>query len=78
MDNLQLIAGAKRFVAEQDKLTPGALVSDQKISDYLLGKGDLGTGIAGHGFACPAGGEYTVNPIGFNPTCSIHGQAPVR
>src|SRR5947209_8250460 len=74
--NLRLIVVSKQNVAQQDRLAPGALVTEGKVAEHLMGRGEPGTGLAGYGFACPAGGNYAVNPLGSNPVCTIHGQAP--
>ncbi len=59
--NLRRIAGAKATMAQEQGLTNGTIVSDEKIAQYL----ELGWP------ACPAGGKYTANAIGNKPTCSI-------
>ena len=70
LQNLRSIVAVKEFLAREQGLKPGATVSDRSVADHILGNA-AGGGLAGSGVACPAGGEYTVNPIGTTPTCSI-------
>jgi len=78
IQNLRWIVVSKQIVAEEDKLAPGDRITEIKVAGHLIGRGKPGTGLAGLGFACPAGGDYTVNPIASNPVCSIHGRLPDR
>ena len=63
INNLHWIAGAKELLAKEKGLKPGTRVDNQDVEPYVLdGWRD-----------CPAGGTYTMNPIGTEPTCSIPG-----
>jgi hypothetical protein len=61
LDSLRRISGAKELMAIEKNLKPGAMVNAETLSGYLPG------GLP----ECPAGGTYTINPIGKDPTCSI-------
>src|SRR4051812_9640127 len=67
--NLHTIVLAKQVVAEQEKLPLGASVREGQVAAHIVGYGEEGR------FVCPAGGDYTVNPLGSNPVCSVHGPA---
>jgi hypothetical protein len=61
--NLRMIHMAKMTLAVEYGKAEGTPVSPQDIDRYLP-----------EGFArlrCPAGGTYSINPVGANPTCSI-------
>jgi hypothetical protein len=63
INNLHWISGAKEFLAREKDLRPGTAVTVQDVAPYVIdGWRD-----------CPAGGKYTMNPIGKDPTCSISG-----
>ena len=69
-ENLTKIAGAKEQYALEFKIANGANISYP--ADLLTPPGSG----AGQGFLkkepkCPAGGTYTANPIGEDPTCDI-------
>jgi hypothetical protein len=64
MNNLRQIDGAKQQFALEAQKQPGALVSNQDLAPYFPNKAIP---------ACPAGGVYTLNPIGLNPICNIAG-----
>jgi hypothetical protein len=64
MNNLRQIDGAKQQFALEAQKQPGALVSTQDLAPYFPNKAIP---------ACPAGGVYTLNPIGLNPICNIAG-----
>lgn len=68
-ENLAKIDGAKEQYALEQKLGNNANVT---MNDLI---NPPGTTTAGEGYlkstpVCPAGGSYTVNTIGTNPTCS--------
>jgi len=63
INNLVWIVGSKRIVAEEHGLKSGAVVDQQELEKYMTGEWR----------SCPAGGTYTINPIGKDPTCSISG-----
>jgi hypothetical protein len=63
--NLVYIAGAKNIAGQEHGLKPGAIIDKQELGKYMLGEFP----------ACPAGGTYTINPIGTKPTCSIAGHS---
>ena len=62
INNLIWIAGAKGALAKERGVAPGTLVNQRNLEPYMFGWRD-----------CPAGGTYTIGPIGTNPTCSIPG-----
>jgi hypothetical protein len=64
MNNLRQIDGAKQQFALEAQKRPGSLVSTDDLSPYFPNKVFP---------ACPAGGVYTLNPIGLNPICNIPG-----
>jgi hypothetical protein len=66
INNLRIIDAAKEQCALEKNLKDGQAVSTTDISKYLPG---------GMMPKCPAGGQYTVNPIGKDPTCSHPGHA---
>jgi hypothetical protein len=63
--NLVWISGCKRIAAEEQGLKSGAIIDRSELSKYIVG--DFPN--------CPAGGKYTIGPIGTGPTCSIPGHA---
>jgi len=66
INNLRQIEGAKQQFALENQKPAGALVSTEDLAPYLPNKAMP---------ACPAGGIYSLNPIGLNPTCNIAGHA---
>ena len=73
-DNCWLIDDAKRICAEQRHLTNGTVVAWQNIQPYFTNSQYWGgiqhsssTGIP----QCPAGGTYTIGPIGSWSMCSV-------
>jgi hypothetical protein len=65
INNLRQIESAKEQAALEQNLTTGDTVSDDQVSQYLK------SGLSGT--KCPQGGVYTVNPVGTDASCSIHG-----
>jgi len=65
MNNMRLIDHAKEQAALEKGYSQGATVSEGELSAYLKG------GFSG--LSCPAGGHYTINPLGRDPECSEHG-----
>jgi hypothetical protein len=63
--NLIWIQGSKKIMAEEHGLKPGATVSQQELNQYIVGEFPT----------CPAGGTYTINPLGTDPTCSVRGHS---
>jgi type II secretion system protein G len=68
-ENLAKIDGAKEQYALEQKVGNNAGVS---MDDLITPPGTTGSG---EGYlkktpVCPAGGSYTVNNVGVNPTCS--------
>ena len=64
-ENLTKVDGAKEQYALEDNLAPGDPV---EFTDLVESDG---TGYLKKTPGCPAGGTYTVNNIGTDPTCSI-------
>jgi hypothetical protein len=67
INNLRIIDAAKEQAALEGRLKEGDKVDMKLLQDYLPG---------GRMPVCPAGGVYTVNPVGTNPRCSVHGELP--
>jgi hypothetical protein len=64
INNLRLIDGAKQQWALEQQKPAGALLTAADLAPYLK-TNTLPT--------CPAGGVYTLNPVGFSPLCNIPG-----
>jgi len=64
VNNLRQISGAKDRWAIENGKTDGATVLDTDILPYFIEKWP----------ACPAGGTYTMNPVGTSPACSMGGK----
>jgi hypothetical protein len=64
MNNLRQIDGAKQQFALEAQKQPGSLISTDDLAPYFPNKVFP---------TCPAGGVYTLNPIGLNPICNIPG-----
>ncbi|MEI9865137.1 MAG: DUF4190 domain-containing protein [Limisphaerales bacterium] len=63
INNLREIDAAKQQWASENKQATNVIPTMQDLSPYLKdGEESL---------HCPAGGEYTIGPVGENPTCSI-------
>ncbi|MCO5297335.1 MAG: prepilin-type N-terminal cleavage/methylation domain-containing protein [Fimbriimonadaceae bacterium] len=68
ISQLRAISGAKeQFAMEFNKGTGDPVVAGDLVPTYIKGT-SLPT--------CPAGGTYTIQNIGTEPTCSLSGQAP--
>ena len=65
INNLRQIDGAKQVWALENKKDESQTPTTQDLDKYL--KRAFKT------ISCPAGGTYTVNPVGQKPTCSIPG-----
>jgi len=63
LNNLRVIDGAKFVLAGEKNLKPGTQTTFEALSAYVLLPWRK----------CPAGGTYTINPIGTDPTCSVTG-----
>jgi hypothetical protein len=66
INNLRLIEGAKQQWSIDRQKPPGALLTAADLSPYLK------TNVLP---LCPAGGVYTLNPVGIPPLCNIPGHA---
>ncbi len=64
INNLRQIEAAKQQWALENQKPPGALVGPPDIAPYIPSKAVP---------VCPAGGVYTVNPVGISPICNIPG-----
>jgi hypothetical protein len=62
INNLRDIDGTKEELALEQKLKPGDPIQADMLQSYFHGKGMP---------SCPAGGDYTIGPVGVFPTCSI-------
>lgn len=66
VNNMRMLEAAKEQVAVERNYKPGDSVSEQDISQFLK-----------NGFTsllCPKCGHYTINPVGQDPACSVHGK----
>jgi len=72
INNMRVIDSAKEQAAMAQRSSDGDVLPGAQISPYM--KGGLESAM------CPAGGVYTVNSVGTDPECSIHGplSAPTR
>jgi hypothetical protein len=66
INNLRMIDGAKQQWALEKQKPQGALMIAADLAPYLKTNA-LPT--------CPAGGVYTINPVGYAPICNIPGHA---
>jgi hypothetical protein len=66
VNNLRMLDGAKAQWALEHQKPAGALMTAADLAPYLPNKTVPG---------CPAGGTYTLNPVGINPICSVSGHA---
>jgi len=64
VNNLRQIEAAKAQWALENQKPPGSLVGPPEIAPYMPSKAMP---------VCPAGGVYTVNPVGIAPLCNIPG-----
>ena len=65
VNNMRLLSEAKEHAATAKNLKPGDPVAEQDVSPLLP------RGLSG--LVCPRGGRYTINPVGQDPACSVHG-----
>ncbi len=64
-NNLRKIESAKYQIAAENLLTNGTVIPGGRLSKYLDGGFDS--------LECVKHGNYTVNAIGIEPRCSVHG-----
>ncbi len=69
INNLRLIDGAKQQWALEHQKPAGSLLTAADLAPYLK------TNVLP---TCPAGGVYTLNPVGIPPICNIPGHALPR
>ncbi len=69
VNNLRLIDGAKQQWALERRKPAGALLTAADLAPYLKSNAVP---------VCPAGGIYTLNPVGVMPICNIPGHAVAR
>jgi predicted RNase H-like nuclease (RuvC/YqgF family) len=69
VNNLRLIDGAKQQWALEHQKPPGALLTAADLTPYVRSNALP---------VCPAGGVYTLNPVGLAPICNIPGHALPR
>ncbi len=69
INNLRLIDAAKLQCAAEHNLKVTETVTTEQLLPYLAASG------LREFPKCPAGGVYTVGPVGFKPACSIPGHA---
>jgi hypothetical protein len=65
INNLRQIDGAKNEWALENNKTNGTPVTEADIKPYIK------LGASGNLPKCPAGGTYTIGPVGEPPTCSV-------
>jgi type II secretory pathway pseudopilin PulG len=63
INNLRQIDGAKEQWALETNADSNSTPSAEDLDDYLRD--------GFHGLVCPAGGTYTINPLGEDPECSL-------
>ncbi len=66
INSLRLIDGAKQQWALEKQKPAGALLTSADLAPYLKSNALP---------ACPAGGIYTLNPVGMTPICNIPGHS---
>jgi RNA polymerase sigma-70 factor, ECF subfamily len=76
-DNLQRIQGAKQQWALEFKKPNGTQVTWQNLLDPD-NSGRVGQGYLRTSKVCPSGGEYSLNPVGQAPTCSLGDKHDVK
>ena len=64
INNMRCIDSAKEQSAMANRLTEGDAVTEAQIAEFLMGNVVP---------TCPQGGTYSLQRIGQDPTCSIHG-----
>jgi len=69
INNLRLIDGAKQQWALEAQKPPGTLLTPANLTPYMKSNALP---------VCPAGGVYTLNPVGLAPICNIPGHALPR
>jgi hypothetical protein len=69
INNLRLIDGAKQQWALEHQKPAGALLTAADLTPYVKSNALP---------VCPAGGVYTLNPVGLAPICNISGHALPR
>jgi hypothetical protein len=72
-NNLRVIDKAKEQWAAKGALSASGVPTASDLSLYIKG-GITWTKV----YFCPEGGEYTLNAIGVDPTCSLGGTIPRR
>jgi hypothetical protein len=65
INNLMGIEGAKGMTVQEHGFKLGKIVNQGDLEPYIIGEWQT----------CPAGGKYTIGPIGTDPKCSIPGHA---
>jgi len=65
LNNLRLLETAKEPAALEKNYPEGHLVTIEEVAPYLKNGFD--------GVVCPRGGTYTLNAVGAEPSCSVHG-----
>jgi len=65
INNMRIIDSAKEQAAMMYDYRDGDTVPEAQLSEYITGGLDT--------MVCPAGGDYTINPVGVDPECSVHG-----
>ncbi len=61
VNNMRVIDNAKMQATVENDYADGDTIPDAEISKQLTG------------LVCPKGGQYTVNVVGKDPECSVHG-----
>ena len=66
INNMRILDAAKEQAALAHAREDGDAIPEAEFSPYI--KGGFG------GLLCPSQGDYTVNPLGQDPECSVHGE----
>ena len=65
VNNMRMLDSAKEQVAMEKGYVEGRELSEAELDAFISG------GLAA--LQCPRGGSYTLNPLGVEPACSVHG-----
>lgn len=65
--NMRQIQIAKEQAALEHDFHKGDSIPKEQVSKYLSSGFE--------GLTCPKGGHYTINPVGEDPECSVHGKS---
>jgi len=64
INNMRMIDAGKEQLALEKNIGVGGVLDEEGVNKYIYGETRP---------SCPAGGDYTYNPYGKPPECSVHG-----